>query len=459
MSDLCGILKPMDSLSHILDRIDEKKRDYALYNFKQTENNALTTFFDLAQEFDSLEDFCNLCVAIPKGFFGLDTKLYLIDPKTNDLSLTAATEDVEYQLHTPPLYEIVTDENLFYTSSKHLVLLIRGKAMLIDQLPFKTKDDILGILEVYPADHLDPHNELFLEKYANRIGYNIHNKFLIEKNIEHLKFIRSLVADIEHNIIAPNIIYKLFLKHMRRKIEKSIALEKEIGEYVINDSAGEELMENLRTEMNEINRGLLEELENIEKHYKNTSLFLETLLRRSHFDKGRLTLLTRKCYMNRDIVQPQLERFLDRFKRMGISVNYQLSGIPDQETISTVDVGLMAQVYANLFSNALKYADEIMTENGERKKYISYGHEIIRDYFGPGKDGIKYNVFSTGQHIHAEEHARIFDDEYRGSNVLNKPGTGHGLAFIKVAVELHGGIVGYEPTQYGNNFFLILPRE
>jgi signal transduction histidine kinase len=217
-------------------------------------------------------------------------------------------------------------------------------------------------------------------------------------------------------------------------------------------------MEDISAEMNEINRGLLEELENIEKHYKNTSLFLETLLRRSHFDKGRLTLLTRKCYMNRDIVQPQLERFLDRLKRTGISVNYQLSGIPDQETISTVDVGLMAQVYANLFSNALKYTDEIMTENGERKKYISYGHEIIRDYFGPGKDGIKYNVFSTGRHIPSEEHARIFDDEYRGSNVLNKPGTGHGLAFIKVAVELHGGIVGYEPTQYGNNFFLILPR-
>lgn len=449
----------MDSLSHILDRIDEKKRDYTLYNFKQTENNALTTFFDLAQEFDSLEDFCNLCVAIPKGFFDLDARLYLIDPKTNDLSLTAATEDAGYQLHTPPLYEIVPDENLFYTSKKHLVLLIRGKSMLIDLLPFKTKDDILGILEVYPADHLDPHNELFLEKYANRIGYNIHNKFLIEKNIEHLKFIRSLVADIEHNIIAPNIIYKLFLKHMRRKIEKNIALEQEIGEYVINDSAGADLMEDLRSEMNEINRGLMEELVNIEKHYKNTSLFLETLLRRSHFDKGRLTLLTKKCYMNRDVVQPQLERFLDRFKRIGISVNYQLSGIPDQETISTVDVGLMAQVYANLFSNALKYAEEIITESGERKKYISYGHEIIRDYFGPGKDGIKYNVFSTGPHIPAEEQARIFDDEYRGSNVLNKPGTGHGLAFIKVAVELHGGIAGYEPTQYGNNFFLILPRE
>ena len=322
----------MNPVSQILDRIDAKKRDFALYNFKQTENNALTTFFDLAQEYDSIEDFCNLCVSIPKGFFDLEAKLYLIEPKTNDLSLTAATEDAGYQLHTPPLYEIVPDENLFYTSAKHLVLIIRGKSMLIDQLPFKTKDDILGLLEVYPGDDLGPHTELFFEKYANRIGYNIHNKFMIEKNIEHLRFIRSLVADIEHNIIAPNIIYKLFLKHIRKKIEKNIDLEKEVADYAEKFSGDRNFFEGLRSELSEINRGLMEELENIEKHYKNTSLFLETLLRRSHFDKGRLTLLTKKCYMNRDVVLPQLERFLDRFKKMGISVNYQSSGIPDQET-------------------------------------------------------------------------------------------------------------------------------
>ncbi|MDH4232458.1 MAG: ATP-binding protein, partial [Nitrospirota bacterium] len=422
------------------------------------ENNALTTFFDLAQEFDSLEDFYSLCVAIPKGFFALDARLYLIDPKTNDLSLAASTEDAGIQLHTPPSYEIVSEGNLFYTDVNSLVLIIRGKTMLIDQLPFKTKDDILGLLEVYPAVDLSPHSELFLEKYANRIGYSIHNKLVLEKYIEHLRFIRSLVADIEHNIIAPNIIYKLYLKHMRRKIEKNIQLEKETGQYAGGFPDDRLFLEGLLSEMNEINRGLMEELENIEKHHKNMSLFLETLLRRSHFDKGRLTLLTKQCYINRDVVQPQLERFIHKFSNMGISVNYQASGIPDQETVSVVDIGLMAQVYANLFSNALKYTEEIITDSGERKKYISYGHEIIRDYFGHGKDGIKYNVFSTGPHIPPEDRDKIFEDEYRGSNVLNRPGTGHGLAFIKTTVELHGGIVGYEPTQYGNNFFLILPR-
>ena len=37
------------------------------------------------------------------------------------------------------------------------------------------------------------------------------------------------------------------------------------------------------------------------------------------------------------------------------------------------------------------------------------------------------------------------------------PGTGHGLSFIRHVIEMHGGRVGYEPTQEGNNFYFILP--
>ena len=33
-----------------------------------------------------------------------------------------------------------------------------------------------------------------------------------------------------------------------------------------------------------------------------------------------------------------------------------------------------------------------------------------------------------------------------------------GLAFIKNAIEMHGGVVGYEATQYENNFYFIIPK-
>jgi signal transduction histidine kinase len=118
----------------------------------------------------------------------------------------------------------------------------------------------------------------------------------------------------------------------------------------------------------------------------------------------------------------------------------------------------MSQVYANLFSNAMKYTQEVIADSGGLEKHMSYGRQLIPDYFGEGKDGIKYNVFTTGPHIPPEEREKIFEDAYRGSNTDLKPGTGHGLSFFKNVIEIHGGVVGYEATHNGNNFYFILPK-
>jgi len=443
---------------YILDRIEDKKDDYQRYKFTERENDALKTFFDLAQEFGKIEDFYNLCVAVPKSFFGLDARLYLIDSRFNSLALFSATGEGEITLHAPPPEDMKPADHPFYTDRKSLVLTIRGKKLLMEQLPFHIEADVLGLLEVYPIEERERHRELFFEKYANRIGFRLHNKFLVEKNLEHLRFIRSLVADIEHNVIVPNIVYKLFLKRLRANVMKNRELEKLLFEVTAREGCDHACAESLLKELSDVNFGLLQELENIEKHYKNMSLFIETLFRKSHFDQGRLTLRTKPCNMQKDVVQPQLERYIEQMKKEGISIDDRMSGIPEQEVINVVDVGLMAQVYANFFANAVKYTQEIVTDTGEKKKYIAYGHLILRDYFGPGKDGVKYNVFSSGPHIPPDERERIFKEEYRGINAVGKPGTGHGLAFVKNAVEIHGGVVGYEPTKYGNNFFFILHR-
>ncbi len=441
----------------LLERLASKKSDYQEYNFTNTENDALKTFFDLAQEFDSIEDFYILCVAIPKSFFNLDANLYLIDPASNSLALRATSKEHGYKVNTPPPPDVKPSKSPFYVNEKSLILTIRGKEMLIEQLPFRTEDNVLGLLEVFPVDKHERHTELFFEKYANRIGFRLHNKIMVVKNIEHLKFIRSLVTDIEHNIIVPNIVYKLFLKNLKAQVIKNIEIENLITKLVSEEHYSKN-MGNLLREWSEINSSLSRELENIEKHYKNMSLFIETLFRKSHFDQGRLVLRTKQCNMKKDVVLQQLDRYRERFASEGIFIDDRLSGIPDEETISVVDVGLISQVYANLFSNALKYTQEVDIF-GERKKYIAYGHEIMKDFFGPGKDGSKFNVFSSGPHIPEEEREKIFDEEFRSSNARNRPGTGHGLAFIKNVVELHKGVTGYEATEYGNNFYFILPNK
>jgi signal transduction histidine kinase len=448
----------MATLNNILERIEIKKSDYLRYNFSQTENNALKTFFDLAQEFSSIAHFHILCVAVPKSFFNLDARLYLIDPRSSGFSLAAATEDGAKYLHTPPPADVKPHERPYYTDRKSLVLTIRGKKFLIEQLPFRTEDDVLGLLEVYPIGRPDSHTELFFEKYANRIGFRIHNKIMVEKNVEHLRFIRSLVADIEHNIIVPNMVYKLFLRRLRANAKRNQAVEGQLSDLLQTGKADGPAVERALKELVNINSGFDAELENLEKHYNNMTLFIETLFRKSHFDQGRLTLRTKPCNMKKDVVMPQIERYLDQFGKAGISIDDRMSGIPDEEVINVVDVGLIAQVYANLFSNALKYTQEVATDTGERKKYIAYGHSIIKDYFGSGKDGVKYNVFSTGPHIPEAERKDLFKEEFRASNALDKPGTGHGLSFIKNAVEIHGGVAGYEATKYGNNFYFIIPK-
>jgi signal transduction histidine kinase len=329
--------------------------------------------------------------------------------------------------------------------------------LLIGQLPFHVEGNLLGLLEVYPVENMDTHLTFFFEKYANRIGFRLHNKFLVEKNVEHLRFIRSLVADIEHNIIVPNMVYKLFLRRLRGRVTKNIEIEDFLSKCISDGSCDRGAVQGLLKELADVNEGLADELENLEKHYKNMSLFIETLFRKSHFDQGHLTLRTKKCNMKKDVVLPQLERYIEQFRKAGILIDDRLSSIPEEEIINVVDVGLIAQVYANLFSNALKYTREV-TILGENKKYIAYGYEVVKDFFGPGRDGVKYNVFSSGPQIAPDERKKLFEEAYRASNASDVPGTGHGLAFVRNVIELHGGAVGYEAVDYGNNFFFVLPK-
>jgi len=382
----------------------------------------------------------------------------MIHPKTGELALEVSTrkEDLPHKFRAP---DYIKPRNYTYiTGDNVLILTMRGKRHHIDQLPFKTTANIIGILEIFPFANRKVSEQFFFEKYANRLGFNIHNRFIAQKNFEHLKFIKSLVADIEHNIIVPNIVYKLYLRDLKNTISKTNMIEQLLWDCLVNEKTDTDSLKSIVVELSHAHRHLGNEYENIEKHYKNMSLFLETLLRRSHFEKGRLTLRTKPCNINKEIVSPQLDRYIDRLREAGIIIDDRFSGIPDEDIVSVVDVGLMSQVYANLFSNALKYTQPILADSGHMEKHMAYGRLVIPDFFGEDMDGLKFNVFTTGPHLPEEDRNAVFEDEYRGSNIGSNPGTGHGLSFVKNVIEIHGGVVGYEATHNGNNFYFILPK-
>jgi signal transduction histidine kinase len=447
--------------SALLSRIRQKYDDYERYNFTHLQGRALRAFFDLAQEFETLENLYKISVFVPKIFLGFDSCLYLEDSDSGKLQMVCDSMSSLAVCGMSPPETVVMSDTPYETGDSY-VIPIRGNNKLFAAYPITKARKIIGLFEVFPLSSLDDGDRLFFRKYANRIGYNLHYKRMVEQNVRHIHFINTLVADIEHNVIVPNMKYKLFLIHLKRRIDRLDLIEHELSDHMetgLNEGCGRiDEIRAIREEIERFREGLLRSHEEILNHFNTTSLFLESLLRKEHFQTGQLVLRKQACNFKKDIIDPQLERYRERLERRGITIDNKLGGVPEDEEVSlAVDKGLISQVYANLFSNAEKYCAKVSDSHGNYVKSMSYGREFLPDFFGKGKHGIKFNVFTTGEHLTAYEAGHIFDEGFRAAGSGRISGTGRGLHFVKKIVEVHGGITGYESTPLGNNFYFILP--
>ncbi len=154
------------------------------------------------------------------------------------------------------------------------------------------------------------------------------------------------------------------------------------------------------------------------------------------------------------VVVPQLERYQLRFQERAIAVEEDY----DAATASLVvngDVGLLSQVVANFFSNAVKYTRQTQGKGGLMMRCSVHA---VPGYFGEGKDGVRVDVLSTGDPIPEEEAERLFTENFRASNADGEQGTGHGLYFSRLIINQHGGECGYRSTDEVNIKYLLLPR-
>jgi len=473
MTAVSALPRPTD-LAAICHRVREKSESYEKYNFSSKFNDFLKAFFDLAQEFDSLEDFYRICVAVPLEMTDQASALYL--KKKDDDSLWLACDSE----HGIPAEPVAADDSIRlrdypYETGRMYVIPIcskqpQGVAALkkTNDAPGERKTELwsgeagfcgmgrlLGMFAVGPLTALSASDKFFFVKYVNRIGFNLDNRLIARQNIDHLKFINSLVMDIEHNVIVPNMYFLHLFNQLRKKIFELQSLEDELKNLT---SHGRDISspDDCIDRCGRIRQDLMRYHQELVKHHANISLFLESLFRREHFEKGHLVLHPKRCFVEKEIILPQLEHYAARIRAAGITVE-RPANMLDEEFQIMVDVGLLAQVYANLFSNAAKYTREIRTQSGVLRKAMAYGREIVNDFPEPGQQGIKFNVFTTGPHFSEEEGNKLFAEGRRGQGCEDIPGTGHGLSFIRHVIELHGGTVGYESTPEGNNFYFILP--
>ena len=453
-----GDVSPKEVEYCIAQRVREKKESYTRYGFERSQEEAFATFFDLAQEFTTIESLYQICAAVPKEFFDLDSRIYVVEPKKSQLELVCTSrrgliEPNERNNHKAVLVDspVEAEDSWFFP--------IRGNNALSDTLPFFGRSAILGLFEVLPKERVDERKQFFLEKFTNRIGYNLHQKLLVKQNIDHIKFINQLVSDIEHNVITPNLYYKLFLIRLKKMIENYKNIENLALKMVESSSvcgAVAQSLQNAAEILHATNCGLQTEYSALTKHYEHTSLFLETLFRRDHFQKGTYVLRKQSCNFRTEIIKPLIDRYAGQFERKGIIVDDRIENVPDEQVTLFVDTGLISQVFDNFFSNALKYARDAIDESGQPVRLFSLNRQIIQDAFGEDKPGVRFNFFTTGKPLTREECDRVFEEGFRAGGNAER-GSGHGLHFVITVVEIHGGTVGCTPQSNGNLLYLVLP--
>lgn len=128
----------------------------------------------------------------------------------------------------------------------------------------------------------------------------------------------------------------------------------------------------------------------------------------------------------------------------GANVELTIEDVPDWSVMA--DGYAVHQVFANLISNAVRYA-------ASGKKIIIGAQEK--------PEGIEFFVRDFGPGIPSEHLPRIFERFYRVDKARSREsgGTGLGLAIVKHIVLNHGGSVRVESAVgHGSTFFFVLPK-
>ncbi|AMK10447.1 sensor histidine kinase [Pseudodesulfovibrio indicus] len=442
-----------ERLAYAVHRVEAKLLDYDGYDFSRRQILALNIFFELAQELRGREMFYAICMAIPRALFGLESTLYILEDEET-FSLAACSTGRCDLASTRPWGEEMNQR--LTVQGEELYIPIPGNPEYADMLAFVPPHNILGSFVIRPCADMPGHARLFLEKYVNRVGYQLHHRIIRARNREHIAFIKSMVQDIGHNVIVPNMYFKLYFNRLKRKIEELHLTTGRVLE-MLRQCEGEDYVRE-GNRLAEIAGGIEAQYQEIYSHYESTSMFLETLLRRRHFEEGRYVLDKRDVNLRTTVIDPALERFRLRFEERGIEVEVDGEGDEEQVIRVILDRGLISQVLENLLSNALKYTEKVVRD-GRKGRFVFCGWKILNDYFGPGKPGIRIWVTSSGNPLDLDDPMEVFKPGFRATNVARESGTGRGLYFVRQVVELHGGKVGYSHAANGNEFYLVLPYE
>ena len=165
----------------------------------------------------------------------------------------------------------------------------------------------------------------------------------------------------------------------------------------------------------------------------------QSLLLLSKFDKQSISTVYEEVRID-EVVFDAFEVVHRNFPEFKIDFQIDSNSIEDADLKVSGVKSLLQITFANLFKNAALYSD-----NQEADIVIleTYQH-------------IEVKVLSKGKTIPVEERERLFDAFMRGSNSLNKSGSGLGLRIVKRIVEYHGADIIYTAPSEAENLFTVV---
>jgi signal transduction histidine kinase len=458
-----------DTLQPFSEALQRSMRFYEQIRFSPYQDTLLKAFVDIIHNDHSLERFFQVSVTVPPLLGNFQAEFYLYEQKANRFLRVCDSETGLIDPPRPNESELATDistivdqnERRFYPlyprtgTTRQDPRSEKRYQGLYDPDPYFASHSLLGLYGVFPATEISDADDCFFQILTRWIGNKLNNRLIANRHLEHLQFLNALGRDIGHNIIVPNMQLKYLLRQMEKQLDELRELEEKAQKMAENGISTRKFIDNIAhcRRQREALEGSYRELL---KHHTQISLYLESLFREQHFKEGHLVLKPTRCFVERDIILPQLDLYIKKLEHQGITIE-KPTNLYQQEFPLMVDIGLLSQVYANLFSNAVKYTEEIISHEGKPRKAMAYGAEIVQDFPVPGRQGIKFNVFTTGPPLSDREREAIFQEGGRLANSNGIEGSGHGLDFIRRVIEVHGGRVGCEPTPEGNNFYFILP--
>jgi two-component system, OmpR family, phosphate regulon sensor histidine kinase PhoR len=190
-----------------------------------------------------------------------------------------------------------------------------------------------------------------------------------------------------------------------------------------------------------LNDGAREFMEVIRRNAERMARLTEDLLVLARVESGE-----EKLDLRPQPVRHLLAEAASSLQESSRAAGVELKVEPVPDWLVMADGYAIHQVFANLISNALRYAS-----NGKK---IEIGAQ-------EKPEGIEFFVRDFGPGIASEHLPRIFERFYRVDKARSREsgGTGLGLAIVKHIVLNHGGAVRVESAVgHGSTFFFVLPK-